>query len=164
MKTIKEIREISGLNRPDFSRKYHIPLRSIEDWEAGRRKCPDYLPLLLERAVSEDSAPLCEIYQDKNLIKELGACYYKLLKTLSARKHGVKNPYPNADVFPIKYFNIILMQAIRKGIPDELNERIGLLMDFISLEDWANSINKPCPMEFRPFFELGMTSEKEKKL
>lgn len=54
MKTIKEIRELSGLSRASFSRTYHIPIRSLEDWEARRRKCPDYIPFLLERVVKED--------------------------------------------------------------------------------------------------------------
>lgn len=52
--TIKEIREFSGLSRAEFSRKYNIPVRSLEDWEAGRRKCPEYLPQLLERVVKMD--------------------------------------------------------------------------------------------------------------
>lgn len=28
---------------------YHIPIRTWEDWEAGRRKPPEYVLLLLER-------------------------------------------------------------------------------------------------------------------
>lgn len=34
---IKEIRAITGLTRKDFSDKYGIPLRTLEEWEAGRR-------------------------------------------------------------------------------------------------------------------------------
>ena len=34
---MKEIRAITGLTRKDFSDKYGIPLRTLEDWEAGRR-------------------------------------------------------------------------------------------------------------------------------
>lgn len=54
MKTVKEIREYAGISRAEFSRKYNIPLRSIENWEAGKRNCPVYLVELLERVVLED--------------------------------------------------------------------------------------------------------------
>ena len=54
MKTIKEIREYSGLSQAKFSEKYGIPKRSLENWESGRRKCPDYVTTLLERIVKED--------------------------------------------------------------------------------------------------------------
>lgn len=51
---IKKIREFSGLSRAEFSRKYEIPVRTLENWEAGIRKCPEYVEKLLLRCVSED--------------------------------------------------------------------------------------------------------------
>lgn len=57
MKTIKEIREYSGLSQAKFSEKYGIPKRTIENWESGSRKCPDYVVALLERAVKSDFSP-----------------------------------------------------------------------------------------------------------
>lgn len=44
---IKEIRNQTGLNRKDFSSYIGIPLRTIEDWEAGRRTPPEYIPRLI---------------------------------------------------------------------------------------------------------------------
>ena len=32
--TITEIRRQSGLNRPEFSKKYDIPIRTLEGWES----------------------------------------------------------------------------------------------------------------------------------
>lgn len=52
--TVREMRELLGLSRAAFSRIYKIPVRTLEDWEAGRRKCPDYVLYLLERCVKED--------------------------------------------------------------------------------------------------------------
>ena len=52
--TIKEIRSITGLSQAKFGAEYEIPKRTIEDWETGRRKPPEYLLKLLERAVRED--------------------------------------------------------------------------------------------------------------
>ncbi len=44
---LKRIREVLGLNRTEFSDYMGIPLRSLEEWEAGRRKMPDYLLRLI---------------------------------------------------------------------------------------------------------------------
>lgn len=51
---IKELRELTGLSQQAFSDKYEIPKRTIEDWEGGRRKPPEYVVKLLERVVKED--------------------------------------------------------------------------------------------------------------
>ena len=41
------LRNEIGLNRKEFAIEYGIPLRTIEDWEHGKRKMPDYLLRLL---------------------------------------------------------------------------------------------------------------------
>lgn len=43
VQTIKQAREVSGLNQPDFCRKYALPLGTFRNWEQGRRSCPDHL-------------------------------------------------------------------------------------------------------------------------
>ena len=40
---LKNLRKLMGLNRRQFSEKMDIPLRTLEEWEAGRRKMPEYL-------------------------------------------------------------------------------------------------------------------------
>ena len=45
---IRRLREQTGMTRKDFSIQIGIPLRTIEDWEAGRRKPPEYIPRLIE--------------------------------------------------------------------------------------------------------------------
>ena len=44
---IKELRESIGMNRREFSEHTGIPVRTLEDWEAGRRTPPEYVPRLL---------------------------------------------------------------------------------------------------------------------
>ena len=46
-KTIKELRESKGMSRREFSDHTGIPVRTLEDWEAGRRTPPEYIPRLL---------------------------------------------------------------------------------------------------------------------
>ncbi|GAB6105636.1 MAG: helix-turn-helix domain-containing protein [Blautia sp.] len=45
--TLKGIREMLGMNRTEFSRYMDIPLRTLEEWEAGRRKMPEYVLRLI---------------------------------------------------------------------------------------------------------------------
>ena len=40
---LKDIRRIKKLSRQDVSDILDIPKRTIEDWEAGKRKAPDYV-------------------------------------------------------------------------------------------------------------------------
>lgn len=49
--TICDIRQHTGLSQAKFAIRFCIPRRSIEDWESGARKCPDYLRLLLAQTV-----------------------------------------------------------------------------------------------------------------
>lgn len=50
----REIRTLSKLSRAAFSRKYNIPIRTLEDWDNGKNNPPVYVMELLERAVRED--------------------------------------------------------------------------------------------------------------
>ena len=44
---LKKIREELGMNRTEFSQYMGIPLRTLEEWEAGRRQMPDYVLRLI---------------------------------------------------------------------------------------------------------------------
>ena len=45
--TLKKTRELLGMNRTQFSQYMGIPLRTLEEWEAGRRNMPDYVLKLI---------------------------------------------------------------------------------------------------------------------
>lgn len=51
----KEIRELLGISRAEFSRRYGIPIRTLENWDAGTRQPSDWVLNLLERVVREDA-------------------------------------------------------------------------------------------------------------
>ena len=57
-KELYMLREEIGLNRKEFALEYGIPLRTIEDWEHGKRKMPPYLLRLLAYKVRIDA--LCK--------------------------------------------------------------------------------------------------------
>ncbi|MBQ3028902.1 MAG: transcriptional regulator, partial [Lachnospiraceae bacterium] len=44
---LKDMRESVSFNRREFAESFGIPLRTVEDWEAGRRKMPEYLLRLM---------------------------------------------------------------------------------------------------------------------
>ena len=46
-KTIKELRESTEMSRKEFSEHTGIPVRTLEDWEGGRRTPPEYIPRLI---------------------------------------------------------------------------------------------------------------------
>ena len=45
---IRGLRAETGLNRRQFAEHFQIPLRTVEEWEAGRRKPPAYIPRLIK--------------------------------------------------------------------------------------------------------------------
>lgn len=46
--TIKDLRTMSGMTQQEFANYFEIPKRTIENWEGGQRKCPEYLEKLIE--------------------------------------------------------------------------------------------------------------------
>lgn len=64
MEKLKELRALTRLNRTAFAKYLGIPLRTVEDWEAGRRKMPEYLMRLIIYKVRFD----VNMYQhDRNI-------------------------------------------------------------------------------------------------
>ena len=53
-KIIRELRESIGLTRKEFSEHIGIPIRTLEDWEAGRRTPPSYVPRLIAYQLKYD--------------------------------------------------------------------------------------------------------------
>ena len=51
---IREMREQLGDTQSEFSARYNIPFRTIQNWETGMRKPPDYVIDLLENRVKSD--------------------------------------------------------------------------------------------------------------
>jgi transcriptional regulator with XRE-family HTH domain len=52
--TILSIRKATGLSQTAFGRRFGIPRRTIQDWEAGRMSCPAYVAELLAFAAQTD--------------------------------------------------------------------------------------------------------------
>ncbi|NBH15373.1 helix-turn-helix domain-containing protein [Lachnospiraceae bacterium] len=54
--TIQELRYKTNLSQKQFSEYFEIPIRTVQEWEQGRRKPPDYISKLLERIWNLETA------------------------------------------------------------------------------------------------------------
>ena len=46
---IAQICERYGLSQTALAKHFEIPLRTVQDWHAGRRKAPDYVIAMITR-------------------------------------------------------------------------------------------------------------------
>ena len=51
---IREMRTRLGDTQSEFAARYHIPFRTVQNWETGLRKPPEYIMTLLESRIQED--------------------------------------------------------------------------------------------------------------
>jgi transcriptional regulator with XRE-family HTH domain len=51
---IREMRTQLGDTQSEFAARYHIPFRTVQNWETGLRKPPEYILNLLESRIRED--------------------------------------------------------------------------------------------------------------
>ncbi len=52
--TIREMRTKLGYTQSEFAARYHIPFRTVQNWETGLRKPPEYIVGLLEERIRGD--------------------------------------------------------------------------------------------------------------
>lgn len=98
-------------------------------------------------------------YTPQNMFR-LGQIYHSLIELINADGH---NPYPNAEIFPIKYLIMILSRVDHRKIPRQLERAIGQIMDTISTDEMEQLINsnRPSPLECRGDWMLGYTKYQE---
>ena len=49
-----ELRQSTGMTRKEFCEYFEIPYRTVQDWELGNRKMPDYLLRLMEYKIRRE--------------------------------------------------------------------------------------------------------------
>ena len=50
--TIKDICEKYGMSQTNLAKRFGIPLRTVQDWHAGRRVPPDYVVRMMEELLN----------------------------------------------------------------------------------------------------------------
>ena len=51
---IKDLRTASGMSQSKFAEYFGIPLDTLQNWEQGRRQCPEYLLKLIEYKLKKE--------------------------------------------------------------------------------------------------------------
>ena len=66
-----ELRYSTGMNRREFAEYFEIPYRTVQEWELGNRKMPEYLLRLMAYKVRiENENGILNIQRDKELNRE----------------------------------------------------------------------------------------------
>ncbi len=52
--TLREMRKSLGDTQSEFAARYNIPFRTVQNWESGQRKPPEYVLSLLEARIRRD--------------------------------------------------------------------------------------------------------------
>ena len=50
-RSVRDIVAVSGLTQRAFAERFCIPLRTVEDWCAGKRECAVYLRLMMQECL-----------------------------------------------------------------------------------------------------------------
>ena len=79
---IRELRLRTGLSQQKFADYFHIPLRTLQNWEYGEREAPEYLVKLIEYKLKMEGLMLShlEIYSLSTSIKVIPARLIPALK------------------------------------------------------------------------------------
>lgn len=51
---LREVRKQAGLTQKQLAERYQIPLRTLQDWETGKRTPPEYVLNMLLRCIAVD--------------------------------------------------------------------------------------------------------------
>lgn len=72
---IKDLRAVTGWTQKAFADYFHIPLRTLQNWEGGQRKAPEYLLELIEYKLIKEGLMLShlEVYNLSTSIKVIPA-------------------------------------------------------------------------------------------
>lgn len=65
---IKQLRAITELTQKDFATKFNIPLRTLQNWEAGQRVPPPYVIAMINRIIALEVK--LEIIEHRDVLKE----------------------------------------------------------------------------------------------
>ena len=51
--SVQELCSRSGIGQSELSRKFCIPLRTVQNWFGGQNRCPQYVVLMMSRLLLE---------------------------------------------------------------------------------------------------------------
>lgn len=98
-KNVKELRGLSGLSQSQFSKEFNIPIRTLQKWESGDRKPPDYIvELVCESLLYRGLLEPCDVFGKENndMINETLKTYFgttvEELNTIDIKEWTASHP------------------------------------------------------------------------
>ena len=64
-----ELRDSTGMTRREFCEYFEIPYRTLQDWELGNRKMPEYLFRLMEYKIKMEGLTKRKDLSSKDEVK-----------------------------------------------------------------------------------------------
>ena len=64
-----ELRDSTGMTRREFCEYFEIPYRTLQDWELGNRKMPEYLFRLMEYKIKMEGLTKRKYSSSKDEVK-----------------------------------------------------------------------------------------------
>lgn len=65
--SFKELRISSGMNKTEFAKYFNVPYRTIQNWDAGVRECPEYLMELMEYKLNNERKGGTEMTKERQI-------------------------------------------------------------------------------------------------
>ena len=53
---VKELRQSTGMSQSKLAEYFGIPVRTLQDWEQGKRRPPEYIPKMMQRLLKAETA------------------------------------------------------------------------------------------------------------
>lgn len=155
---IKEMRIAAGLSRAEMSKEFEIPIRTLENWESGTRKPPDWaVKMITERLKSMKK----DLYTQENLYL-MGEAYHLLLLDLKKSTDTIQDPYSQiSDIYPFKCITMILPRVTSIGMSKITNVKVAQLMELIDPDDVNALMITPTPKELRMNWWMGFSKYKK---
>mgnify|MGYP000579980385 FL=1 len=122
---IEEARKKMSMSRKDVSRKLGIPYRSLENWEKGLNKCPDYVERLVVAEILRGGKKMTDV--------EI------LMKDGCTKKEAEGHIEAGAIVFDENDFRTHFPDYMEEwGVDEEEQEKYRkMLEEKIAIPDWG---------------------------
>ena len=144
---VKQIRLVTGLTQKEFSSKYEIPMKTLQNWEAvkdspSHRVCPQYIEMLLEKAVRTDfpeKARMLDANIDENHLKTIRQAKARIRK--SPLSNYVKDVYlygstARGKARPTSDIDLLMILDENVKLKARYNDWITYLKGNISSDDY----------------------------
>lgn len=147
MTDIERIRRLLGISRAEFGRRYHIPIRTLEDWEWGKKTPPTYVVELLERVVREDKDMLYALILSTGGVEEVVDIGTR--EEMSKREDSLRKECRRVDPDGVEMDCYIISQAEAKKREEAKNR-----WDSLTEEDKKDIIEVDGRKYIRKIYEM----------